>query len=223
MSITVIKDLIMEFGKKKMKILFLLVFIFFKIGFFAQESFNCESIDFIKTKELFTAIDKKINYFKIKNVIILVDYKREDSIDIFRINGSMDPFELFFKKPDCFCHYRDNLVYLYTENYANQKDTVWLNSVLLETVYFFDILDITINWSNDSILSLIGLPTIRFNYDPIPIEFKVYNGDVIDQNYPKNMLYPKTGKHNGIKIIEEIINERRKKILEQNNHKYSDN
>ena len=137
-----------------------------------------------------------------------------DSIDIFRLNGSMWSFEMFFKKPDCFFYHRDNIVYLYTENYANKKDTIWLNTVLLETLKLSGRSGKTIiDWSNDRTIidwskdSIIALPSFTTNYmetyDPIIIEYKIYKGEIIEEKDCNEMLYPHTGKPKGIKWLDD--------------------
>jgi len=214
----------MEFGKKK-KILLTLIFVIATNLTIAQLlKINCENINFNKQDELFTVIESYIGKGLGKKVILLVDYMPKDSIDIFSVMESIYPFELFDKKPDCFFHYKDNLIYLYTEKYVDTKDTIWLNDVLFETIKFLGFSNVTINWFEDSIVSLEGFYKIPLvPLDCLPREYKMHNGYIIEQYLRKEMLYPQIGNHNGIKIIEDIINERRKKILEKNNHKYSDN
>jgi len=176
----------------------------------AQEKIKCEcdSIDLKFRDNLYTVVDKNINEFSSKNEIILVDYMSNDSIDIFRLNGSIFSFELFYKKPDCFFLHRDNIVYLFTENYANKKDTIWLNTVLLETLKFFRGSGTTafffrsskatiIDWSKDSIISL-PYYYIELLYDPIIMEYKMYKGEIIEEKDCNEMLYPDTGEPKGI-------------------------
>ena len=171
----------------------------------AQEKIKCEcdSIDLKFRDNLYAVIDKNINEFNSKNEIILVDYMSNDSIDIFRLNGSIFSFELFYKKPDYFFHHRDNLVYLYTENYANKKDTIWLNSVLLETLEFFKGSGVTkVDWAKDSIIKL-PYYFIEMSYDPTIMKYKVYNGEIIEEKYCNEMLYPNTGRPKGIKWLDD--------------------
>ena len=204
----------MAFRNKILSII--LIFAYAPIILMAQEKIKCEcdSIDLKFSDNLYTVIDKNINYFKSKNEIILVDYMSNDSIDIFRLNGSMWSFELFYKKPDCFFHHRDNIVYLFTENYANKKDTIWLNTVLLETLKLSGrsgktIIDwpkdrTIIDWSKDSIIALPSLFTNSAEtYDPIIIEYKMYKGEIIEEKDCNEMLYPNTGKPKGIKWLDD--------------------
>ena len=113
----------------------------------------------------------------------------------------------FIKNQNVFFHYRNNLVYLYTENYKQKKDTVWLNTILLETLDFFKFSGtVLVNWSKDSIVSCEGSFLLVCEYDPIITEYRVYNKEIIEESYNlKKMLYPKTGKPKGIPLIEDMI------------------
>jgi hypothetical protein len=186
--------------------IFFVVIIFFviNISLFAQKKINCENIEFSKKDYLLDIIDKYLDGDPEK-IIVLVDYLSKDSIDIFRLNGSMEPFELFYKKPDCFFHYRNNVVYLFTENYKNKKDTVWLNHVLQETINLYGFSEATINWAKDSIVSVNGHWILCCDYDPWIIEYKIYNGEIIEQNFCTEMLYPPTGNPKGIFSTTDMI------------------
>jgi hypothetical protein len=168
-------------------------------------------------------LDNYIDRSNKKDVTILIDYMTNDSVDIFRLNGSLDGLELVYKKPDCFLYYRNNLIYLYTENYYTKKDTIWLNTVLFETMKFYRDLEIKINWENDSISKFSF--SLYCEYDPSIIEYKIYNGEIIEQKFCTEMLYPKTGKPKGILLIEDMIKDTiiRKKPEYQKEYYYKRN
>ena len=172
-----------------------------------NEKIECAEIKFSQEKNLLKALDYYIDFVKDKNVIILVDYMSVDSIDVFRLNGSIVLYEMFFKKPDCFFNYRNNVVYLFTENFISIKDTVWFNNVLLGTLNYFGYsIQPIIDWENDSIIYLPSLFLGIYNYDPFIIEYSVYNGEIIEMKHCSEMLYPKTGKPKGILLLEDLIN-----------------
>jgi len=183
----------------------ILIFCYAPIILMAQEKikFNCESIDFKLKDNLHIVIDNYINFLDHKGELILVDYMSNDSIDIFRLGGSICSFELLYKKPDCFFYYRDNIVYLYTENYTNNKDTIWLNNVLLETLKLSGRSGTTIiDWSKDSIIALPSNYIKGYEtYNPWIIEYKIYKGKIIEEKNCNEMLYPYTGKPKGIPIF----------------------
>jgi len=192
-----------HFGKKKIFIIIFYLFIFIVLISQETRKINCDNIIFTHIVELNTVLDSYIDKPKyyprgpresVRDEIILIDFMIFDSIDIFRVSGSIMPWELFYKKPECFFHYRNNLVYLFTENYINCKDTIWLNKVFTETLVFLGIQgNAIIDWSKDSIIEFPNFNIWR-TFDPFIIEYKLYNGDIIEEKFYNEMLYPKTGK-----------------------------
>jgi hypothetical protein len=66
---------------------------------------------------------------------------------------------------------------------------MWLNEVLLRTISIFDYPRIMVDWERDSIIDILGYITIRPDYSPPVIEYKVYEGVIEDKTICKKMYF----------------------------------
>lgn len=185
----------------------ILLFIFLFNTFIKSQEINCyKSVCFNRKNDLVEAVNDYILADQSKNVIINIDFIKKDSLSLFRIVGRMQPFQLFFKKPDCYFFVNNNICYLYTEKYKQNKDTKWLDLVLNRTFEFLDLNPeiehlIKVNWEKDSILEISNFSYPIDEYSPIVIEYLVYNGKIINKESKNSMLYPDLSAPKGIKYF----------------------
>lgn len=185
----------------------ILLFIFLFNTYINSQEINCyESVCFERKNDLIKAVSDYLLTDQSENVIIIVDFIKKDSLSLFRIVGRMQPFELFFKKPDCYFFVNSDICYLYTDKYEQNKDTIWLDFVLNRTFEFLDLnpeieLLIEVNWEKDSIIKVKNFSYPIDEYSPIVIEYLVYNGKIINKEPKKSMLYPDVSAPKGIKYF----------------------
>jgi len=192
---------------KSNKLLILGICFIFKIPLSAQEfNWNCNgSINFQKDKDLLVSL-QHYNQYKSTGGIFLIDYVPHDDTSVFFILEDMDMFALFYKKPDCFSFYNKNIIYLYTPLYTQPKDTLWLQQLFdLTIVTLRQIIgEVHISWANDSILTKNISLMYPVSFEPLYVEYHVYNGTIAKRishplrDYFYKMYYPDTGYPKGI-------------------------
>lgn len=148
---------------------------------------------------------KIIEEYNLDNLekLLLIDYKKSDSINIYRVVGSIQWYEIFFKKPDCYLKHQNIIAYIYTENYYYLKDSIWLSQVFNETLNLFDISNAVVSWENDSIIKIGNVLVKVISYDPIIYEYHVYNGKILKKIIKPDMIYPSISYPKGIRIFRE--------------------
>lgn len=189
----------MDIGNK------ILIFIALGLSFsfaLSAQRINCyESVNFYKRADLNKAIADYVMEDPMPNHLILVDFTEKDSISIFRIVGSLQVFEMLYKKPDCYFIHKNNMVYLYTDSYAQDKNALWLECVFQKTRELLNYKDIAISWKNDSILEIEGSFILSSEYSPVITEYHVCNGKILSKSYRCKMFYPDISEPKGVKIF----------------------
>jgi len=189
----------MDIGSKY--IVFVLVTFLVANRLNAQE-LNCfDSIQNVNEQVLMLVVNDYLKADTIDSSILLIDYTQCDSLDVFRIVGSHDIFELFYKKPDCYLKYRNSMVYLFTNKYFEKKDTIWLDSVFYNTIMLFNYSNAEVLWAKDSIMNIEGYGIFYSEYTPSIVEYRILEGEILERNICSKMLYPSISKPKGIKII----------------------
>ncbi len=183
----------------------ILTFIFLEIItnllIYSQDLVCYKSCGFKSKVDLLSAVGDYASDDHMPNSIILVDYSKNDSLNLFRIVGSLEVFEILFKKPDCYLIFNKNIVYLYTGSYVKEKDSVWLEMVFNKTRDILQFPKVSISWRNDSVLKIDGPVLSKVKYSPVVTEYQVYKGVILRKNYFENMLYPDISKPKGVKIF----------------------
>ena len=167
-----------------------------------SQSLNCNlGMSSQANANLLVAYNEYVTNYPINYSIVLIDYvQQQDSFSFFRICSSKEIFELFYKKPDCYFLDKTNIAYLYTKDYYQKKDTVWLNKVFQETRKILKSPDIKVFWKNDSILSIEGY-FIAEIYDPVIVEYQVLNEKIVKKYICEKMSYPDIDCPKGIKMF----------------------
>lgn len=188
---------VMNIGNKIKITLFIC---FFNLNIFAQECFCYKNVLFKEINSLTIVLDDYIPNHAIDKSIILVDYKKSDSLNVFRILETLDVLELFYKKPDCFLKYAEKMIYVYTENYALRKDSIFLEQVFQETLKSLKLTNAKtiVSWKNDSIIFLKNIPVNATIFDPIPIEYRIKDTIILKKEIYYDMIYPEIEEPKGI-------------------------
>lgn len=189
----------MDTGNKVL--IFIFLGIFTNCMLYSQELICFKSCEFKSKVDLLSAVGDYVSDDPMPNSIVLVDYSKIDSISLFRIVGSLEVFEILFKEPDCYLMFNKNIVYLYTESYVKEKDSVWLEMVFNKTRDILHFPKVSIFWRNDSVLKIDEPVLAKVRYSPVVAEYQVYNGVILKKNYCEKMLYPDISKPKGVKIF----------------------
>jgi hypothetical protein len=156
-----------------------------------------------------------------KNLIILIDCIFTDTISVFTVLESENQFELFYRKPQCYFIDSDRIIYIHTNNIQTTcVDTVYLDNLFYNTLKilyysnenvnddFFKELkrenvlthdSYQVSWRNDSIVSMKGVLTWvkHMSFDPVPFQYIVKDGKVINKKIVKRVLLPDIGSPKG--------------------------
>lgn len=68
---------------------------------------------------------------------LLVDYEHTDSIEIYTVTEYFEISDLHCKKPDAYLYFKNQLLLIYTKDYALEKDTIWYHKILSELIFYF--------------------------------------------------------------------------------------
>jgi hypothetical protein len=157
------------------------------------------------------------------NGIILIDIKKDDKLIYYNVLLSVNPLEIFYKKPDCYFIDNERIVYIYTENYSQSKDSLYLYNlfnctltVLNQTNYKdsfnCNVVDEQnfnfnyISWYNDSIKTLKGVKFQAkelFN-DRLPLQYEFRNDKLYYIKTVQKVLYPDTSYPKGVNLFRKI-------------------
>lgn len=178
---------------------FLTLFVIFGYNISAQE-LDCYS-DCIQLNydEIFFITTDYLVEDPSDSIIILIDFSRRDTLNIYRVLGTNEAFTIFYKSPDCYTIYRNSIIYVFTENYNEPKESVWKELVFSQTCRFLNFPHIKVNWMSDSIEAIDGSFSDYGQYDPVAYEYIFRNGMLISKSVCDKMLYPETGNLKGIK------------------------
>lgn len=155
----------------------------------------------IEKKELLNVYKHYISSENVTNKIVLIDYRKVDSFNLYRVTDSENIFEMMYKKPDCFFIKDSNICYIYTKRYLHEKDSVWLDKAFRRSREILNAPNIDIAWSNDSVLSIRGYFHVNSEYTPSIIEYKVYQGIIKNKKFVENMFYNVYSKPKNIKTF----------------------
>lgn len=178
---------------------FLTLFVIFEYNTSAQDLdcySNCQQLNY---DEIFSITTDYLVEDPSDSIIILIDFYQRDTLNIYRIMGTNEVFTIFYKNPDCYTIYRNSIIYVFTENYSEPKESVWKELVFSQTCRILNYPHITVNWMNDSIEAIDGSFSDYGQYDPIVFEYSFSNGKLISKSVCDKMLYPDTGYPKGIK------------------------
>jgi hypothetical protein len=164
---------------------------------YAQDIHCYNNLKSPNKEELLLVLNDYICQDKSESNIILVDFYQVDTLNLYRLLGSMEVWEILYKTPDCYFTYENHIVYLYSESYAQPKDSIWKGNLLSLTCKVLSHPGIKVQWSNDSIIG-IEAPFYEVIYDPIVIEYKVSKGIVVSSTICDNMFYRDTGAPKGV-------------------------
>ena len=140
--------------------------------------------------------------------IILIDYYKKDTFNIYRVTESDthdEILEIIFKKPDCYVNYDTNIVYVYPLSYYQQKDTLWLNTVFEDTKTVLNYPIASVSWANDSVISLEKILSFIGEIHPDITEYIISNGKIIKKTYCNNMLFPDLYTPKGVKTFRSSV------------------
>lgn len=121
--------------------------------------------------------------------ILFIDYLNVNGINTYTSVENDCVRNLFWKKPDCFFFDFNHLIYIYTKDYSQKKDSSWLESLVNITCNYFNFPKSYSHWKTDSI-SYIGTGNL-FNYDPETIEYKTKKGKIISKSRAVKMIFSK--------------------------------
>ncbi len=186
------------------RILFNVGILLLTLNLYSQELKCFDNIDYNQTEDLVVVLDDYINIDSKFQSILLVDFCPHDSSNIFRVTSSLNAFELFYKKPDCYWIYKNKIVYLFTDSHVT-KDSLWLNKVLERTTDILDYPNVEVLWKADSIIDVFGYATIGPDYSPPIMEYQIKTGVVERRKLCKKMLFPDTGKPKGVMTIQDLL------------------
>lgn len=148
-------------------------------------------------EELLLVLNDYICQDQSEAIIILVDFYQVDTLNLYRLLGSMEVYQILYKTPDCYFTSENHIVYFYSENYTQQKDSTWKGNLLSLTCKVLSHPGIKVQWINDSITG-IEAPFYKVIYDPVIIEYKVSKGKIVSRTICDKMLFPDTGAPKGV-------------------------
>lgn len=184
------------------------LFIFMFGNLFSQTNmeincvFDCKLTDSQKVDIAMVYKDfSQANYGK-NEIFFLVDVVEKDSVNEFYILSSLSIFEALYKRPDCYFKDNEKIVYIFTKDYTQVTDSVWLSKILTETHKTLGTPDFHVSWSNDSIIAEIpgtGVMSV-YTYDPLPFKYVVKNGVICSKEIVYQMYYPDDRKPKQIQL-----------------------
>lgn len=155
-----------------------------------SQSFDCYTSDSILSKDIIVAYKDFVTSFNVSNSIVLIDYIKNGSFSTLKMINSKEFYEIFYKRPNCYFKSDTNIAYLFTKHYTDEKDTLWLNQVFIETLKVFPKLnEIKVNWKNNSILSF-KRDVKATVYDPPVVEYEIENGIILKRSFSNKMFFP---------------------------------
>ncbi len=164
---------------------------------YAQDIYCYSNLKTLSIEEILLVSNDYICQDQSKASIVLVDFYQIDTLNFYRLLGSMEPWEILYKTPDCYFTYENHIVYFYSESYAQPKDSIWKGNLLSLTCKVLSHPGLEVQWINDSIIGIKG-PFYKVIYDPIIIEYKISEGKVVTKTICDEMFYRDTGVPKGV-------------------------
>lgn len=157
-----------------------------------SQELNCNSkkCNFDYRDLIVVCNDYVVNYTTIDKYkyMLFVNCITVDSINLFTIVEGNSVEDLFSKKPDCYMFKFNHLIYIYTKDYNQKKDSTWMDRLVNVTCDYYNFpKKYATRWKTDSI-SYIGTMDL-FNYDPVTYEYKVRNGKIFSKRWRERMLW----------------------------------
>ena len=155
-----------------------------------------------------------------KELIILIDYlKQNDTLSVITVLESIDHYEVFYRKPECFFIEDNRIIYVRTEKIPSQN-LFFLDRLFFETLTILYFSNDRMNndyykrygkknelvntsykvcWENNSIESVKGILFYAKNiFDPIPMEYTLLNKKIVSKKYVERVLFPDISTPNGV-------------------------
>ena len=156
-----------------------------------------------------------------EGIIILIEYLlKDDSNAILTVLESINHYELFYRKPQCYFIESGRIIYLITEREENKLDSAFYDNLFFDTLKILYYSNKSTNknyfnnnskeniltrdsyricWNNDSIISMkdVKINMKHMSLNPIPIQYTLEKGRIVSKNYINKVLFPDTSTPKG--------------------------
>ena len=121
-------------------------------------------------------------FLLLRDPLILVDFLKKNNLNKFRIYPSFNVWTPIFRQPDCIIRIDTiSIFYLYTSEYKNPKDSLFLNILEQETSKALHA-TIRYNWENMTLEVVHHTPWTLTFYSPPLKEYVFQDGALVEVN-----------------------------------------